>query len=128
MTIDGLTSNGGIFANGGTIDIISGRLTASAGDVIKEATTVKIKDNALLAVRGGDVTLGSTTDWASKGGVLLTDGTLTVKDFASSNGIFQANSGKLMLENSTFTVGKDSFINSSVETNIDSNSKLQILQ
>lgn len=126
LTIDGLTSNGGIFANGGTIDIISGRLTASAGDVIKEATTVKIKDNVLLAVRGGDVTLGATTDWASKGGVLLTDGTLTVKDFASSNGIFQANSGKLMLENSTFTVGKDSFINSSVETNIDSNSKLQI--
>lgn len=126
LTIDGLTSNGGILANGGTIDIISGRLTASAGDVIKEATTVKIKDNALLAVRGGDVTLGATTDWASKGGVLLTDGTLTVKDFASSNGIFQANSGKLMLENSTFTVGKDSFINSSVETNIDSNSKLQI--
>lgn len=126
LTIDGLTSNGGIFTNGGTIDIISGRLTASAGDVIKEATTVKIKDGALLAVRGGDVTLGATTDWASKGGVLLTDGTLTVKDFASSNGIFQANSGKLMLENSTFTVGKDSFINSSVETNIDSNSKLQI--
>lgn len=124
LTIDGLTSNGGIFANGGTIDIISGRLTASAGDVIKEATTVKIKDDALLAVRGGEVTLGATTDWASKGGVLLTDGTLTVKDFASSNGIFQANSGKLMLENSTFTVGKDSFINSSVETNIDSNSKL----
>lgn len=126
LTIDGLTSNGGIFANGGTLDIISGRLTASAGDVIKEATTVKIKDDALLAVRGGDVTLGATTDWASKGGVLLTDGTLTVKDFASSNGIFQANSGKLMLENSTFTVGKNSFINSSVETNIDSNSKLQI--
>lgn len=126
LTIDGLTSNGGIFANGGTIDIISGRLTASAGDVIKEATTVKIKDDALLAVRGGDVTLSATTDWDSKGGVLLTDGTLTVKDFASSNGIFQANSGKLMLENSTFTVGKDSFINSSVETNIDSNSKLQI--
>lgn len=126
LTIDGLTSNGGIFANGGTIDIISGRLTASAGDVIKEATAVKIKDDALLAVRGGDVTLGATTDWTSKGGVLLTDGTLTVKDFASSNGIFQANSGKLMLENSTFTVGKDSFINSSVETNIDSNSKLQI--
>lgn len=126
LTIDGLTSNGGIFANGGTIDIISGRLTASAGDVIKEATTVKIKDDALLAVRDGDVTLGSTTDWASKGGVLLTDGTLTVKDFASSNGIFQANSGKLMLKNSTFTVGKNSFINSSVGTNIDSNSKLQI--
>lgn len=126
LTIDGLTSNGGIFANGGTIDIISGRLTASAGDVIKEATTVKIKDDALLAVRGGDVTLGATTDWASKGGVLLTDGTLTVKDLSNSNGIFQANSGKLMLENSTFTVGKDSFINSSVETNIDSNSKLQI--
>lgn len=126
LTIDGLTSNGGIFANGGTIDIISGRLTASAGDVIKEATTVKIKDNALLAVRGGDVTLGATTDWASKGGVLLTDGTLTVKDLSNANGIFQANSGKLMLENSTFTVGKDSFINSSVETNIDSNSKLQI--
>lgn len=126
LTIDGLTSNGGIFANGGTIDIVSGRLTASAGDEIKEATTVKIKDDSLLAVSGGDVTLGATTDWASKGGVLLTDGTLTVKDFASSNGIFQANSGKLMLENSTFTVGKDSFINSSVETNIASNSKLQI--
>lgn len=126
LTIDGLTSNGGIFANGGAIDIISGRLTASAGDVIKETTTVKIKDDALLAVRGGDVTLGSTTDWASKGGVLLTDGTLTVKDLSNANGIFQANSGKLMLENSTFTVGKNSFINSSVETNIDSNSKLQI--
>lgn len=127
LTIDGLTSNGGIFANGGTIDIISGRLTASAGDVIKEATTVKIKDDALLAVRGGDVTLGANTDWASKGGVLLNNGALTIKNYLSnSNGIFQANSGKLMLENSTFTVGKDSFINSSVETNIDSNSKLQI--
>lgn len=127
LTIDGLTSNGGIFANGGAIDIISGRLTASAGDVIKEATTVKIKDDALLAVRGGDVTLGANTDWASKGGVLLNNGALTIKNYLSnSNGIFQANSGKLMLENSTFTVGKDSFINSSVETNIDSNSKLQI--
>lgn len=126
LTIDGLTSNGGIFANGGTIDIISGRLTASAGDVIKEATTVKIKDNALLAVRGGDVTLGANTDWASKGGVLLNNGALTIKDLSNANGIFQANSGKLMLENSTFTVGKDSFINSSVGTNIDSNSKLQI--
>lgn len=126
LTIDGLTSNGGIFANGGTIDIISGRLTASAGDVIKEATTVKIKDDALLAVRGGDVTLGSTTDWASKGGVLLNNGALTIKDLSNANGIFQANSGKLMLENSTFTVGKNSFINSSVETNIDSSSKLQI--
>lgn len=126
LTIDGLTSNGGIFANGGTIDIISGRLTASAGDVIKEATTVKIKDDALLAVRGGEVTLGATTDWASKGGVLLNNGALTIKDLSNANGIFQANSGKLMLENSTFTVGKDSFINSSVETNIDSNSKLQI--
>lgn len=126
LTIDGLTSNGGIFANGGIIDIISGRLTASAGDVIKEATTVKIKDNALLAVRGGDVTLGATTDWASKGGVLLNNGALTIKDLSNANGIFQANSGKLMLENSTFTVGKDSFINSSVGTNIDSNSKLQI--
>lgn len=127
LTIDGLTSNGGIFANGGTIDIVSGRLTASANDVIKEATTVKIKNNALLAVRGGDVTLGSTTDWASKGGVLLNNGALTIKNYLSnSNGIFQANSGKLMLENSTFTVGKDSFINSRVETNIASNSKLQI--
>lgn len=126
LTIDGLTSNGGIFANGGTIDIISGRLTASAGDVIKEATTVKIKDNALLAVRGGDVTLGANTDWASKGGVLLNNGALTIKDLSNANGIFQANSGKLMLENSTFTVGINSFINSSVETNIDSNSKLQI--
>lgn len=126
LTIDGLTSNGEIFANGGTIDIISGRLTASAGDVIKEATTVKIKDDALLAVRGGDVTLGATTDWASKGGVLLNNGALTIKDLSNANGIFQANSGKLMLENSTFTVGKDSFINSSVETNIDSSSKLQI--
>lgn len=126
LTIDGLTSNGGIFANGGTIDIISGRLTASAGDVIKEATTVKIKDDALLAVRGGDVTLGANTDWASKGGVLLNNGALTIKDLSNANGIFQANSGKLMLENSTFTVGKDSFINSSVDTNIDSNSKLQI--
>ena len=126
LTIDGLTSNGGIFANGGIIDIISGRLTASAGDVIKEATTVKIKDNALLAVRGGDVTLGANTDWASKGGVLLNNGALTIKDLSNANGIFQANSGKLMLENSTFTVGKNSFINSSVETNIDSNSKLQI--
>lgn len=126
LTIDGLTSNGGIFANGGTIDINSGRLTASAGDVIKEATTVKIKDDALLAVRGGDVTLGANTDWASKGGVLLNNGALTIKDLSNSNGIFQANSGKLMLENSTFTVGKDSFINSSVETNIASNSKLQI--
>ena len=126
LTIDGLTSNGGIFANGGTIDIVSGRLTASANDVIKEATTVKIKDDSLLVVRGGDVTLGANTDWASKGGVLLTDGTLKINNFSKSNGIFQANSGKLMLENSTFTVGKDSFINSSVETNIASNSKLQI--
>lgn len=126
LTLDGLTSNGGIFANGGTIDIISGRLTASAGDVIKEATTVKIKDDALLAVRGGDVTLGANTDWASKGGVLLNNGALTIKDLSNANGIFQANSGKLMLKNSTFTVGKNSFINSSVGTNIDSNSKLQI--
>ncbi len=127
LTIDGLTSNGTIAANGGTIDIISGRLTASAGDMIKEATTVKIKDDALLTVSGGDVTLGTTTDWASKGGVLLTDGTLTVKDFTSSNGIFQATNGELnIIENSTFTVGKDSFINSDVETNIDSNSNLQI--
>ena len=126
LTIDGLTSNGGIFANGGTIDINSGRLTASARDEIKEATTVKIKDDSLLAVSGGDVTLGATTDWASKGGVLLTDGTLKINNFSKSNGIFQATNGELNIKNSTFTVGKDSFINSSVKTNIASNSKLQI--
>lgn len=126
LTIDGLTSNGTIAANGGTIDIVSGKLTVSANDVIKEATTVKIADNSLLYVNGGDVTLGTNTDWASKGGVLLADGSLTVKDFASSNGIFQATNGELNIENSTFTVGQDSFINSDVETNIDSNSNLKI--
>lgn len=127
LTLDGLTSNGGFGFNGGTVELINNaKLTAAENDIITKETTVKIADNTLLDVNGGDVTLGQNTDWASNGGVLLNNGALTIKDFASSNGIFQANSGKLMLENSTFTVGKDSFINSSVETNIDSNSKLQI--
>lgn len=127
LTLDGLTSNGGFGFNGGTVELINNaKLTAAGNDIITKETTVKIANNTLLDVNGGDVTLGQNTDWAANGGVLLNNGALTIKDFASSNGIFQANSGKLMLENSTFTVGKDSFINSSVETNIDSNSKLQI--
>ena len=126
LIIDGLTSNGGIMANGGTIDLVSGKLTASTNDVIKDATTVKIADNALLDVKGGDVTLGSNTEWKSKGGVLLDNGKLTVKDFTKANGILQANGGTLDIINSTLTIGENGHIRGEVETSIDSNSTLKI--
>ncbi len=127
LTIDGLKSNGGIFANGGTINILNkGELTVSTNDVIKDTSIVKVADNSWLKINGGDVTLGANTVWDSNGGVLLNNGALIIKDLSNSNGIFQANSGKLMLENSIFKVGKNSSINSGVNAIIDSNSKLQI--
>ena len=126
LIIDGLTSNGGIAANGGTIDIVSGRLTASTNDIIKEATTVKIADNTLLYVNGGDVTLGTNTDWKSKGGVLLDNGKLTVKDFTSDNGILQANNGTLDINNSTLAIGESGHIEENVITKISNTSILKI--
>ena len=128
LTIDGLTSNGGIFANGGTIDIISGRLTASAGDVIKEATTVKIKDDALLAVRGGDVTLagtGTNSDTWSGNVILRENGHLTAGGF-NSNGKLLASGGTLDVVGGRLNVIQDSIISKEVKTTIYNDSELSI--
>ena len=128
LTIDGLTSNGGIFANGGIIDIISGRLTASAGDVIKEATTVKIKDNALLAVRGGDVTLagtGTNSDTWSGNVILRENGHLTAGGF-NSNGKLLASGGTLDVVGGRLNVIQDSIISKEVKTTIYNDSELSI--
>lgn len=128
LTIDGLTSNGGIFANGGTIDIISGRLTASAGDVVKEATTVKIKDNALLVVRGGDVTLagtGTNSDTWSGNVILRENGHLTAGGF-NSNGKLLASGGTLDVVGGRLNVIQDSIISKEVKTTIYNDSELSI--
>lgn len=128
LTIDGLTSNGGIFANGGTIDIISGSLTASAGDVIKEATTVKIKDDALLAVRGGDVTLagtGTNSDTWSGNVILRENGHLTAGGF-NSNGKLLASGGTLDVVGGRLNVIQDSIISKEVKTTIYNDSELSI--
>ena len=128
LTIDGLTSNGGIFANGGTIDIISGRLTASAGDEIKEATTVKIKDDALLAVRGGDVTLagtGTNSDTWSGNVILRENGHLTAGGF-NSNGKLLASGGTLDVVGGRLNVIQDSIISKEVKTTIYNDSELSI--
>ena len=128
LTIDGLTSNGGIFANGGTIDIISGRLTASAGDVIKEATTVKIKDDSLLAVSGGDVTLagtGTNSDTWSGNVILRENGHLTAGGF-NSNGKLLASGGTLDVVGGRLNVIQDSIISKEVKTTIYNDSELSI--
>lgn len=128
LTIDGLTSNGGIFANGGTIDIISGRLTASAGDEIKEATTVKIKDDALLAVSGGDVTLagtGTNSDTWSGNVILRENGHLTAGGF-NSNGKLLASGGTLDVVGGRLNVIQDSIISKEVKTTIYNDSELSI--
>lgn len=128
LTIDGLTSNGGIFANGGTIDIVSGRLTASAGDVIKESTTVKIKDDALLAVRGGDVTLagtGTNSDTWSGNVILRENGHLTAGGF-NSNGKLLASGGTLDVVGGRLNVIQDSIISKEVKTTIYNDSELSI--
>ena len=128
LTIDGLTSNGGIFANGGTIDIVSGRLTASANDVIKEATTVKIKDDALLAVRGGDVTLagtGTNSDTWSGNVILRENGHLTAGGF-NSNGKLLASGGTLDVVGGRLNVIQDSIISKEVKTTIYNDSELSI--
>ena len=129
LTIDGLTSNGGFAFNGGTVNLVNGgALTAAENDIITKETTVKIGDGTLLAVNGGNVTLDKNTDWASNGGVLLEKGTLTINDFAGTNGngILQANNGTLDIKNSTLTVGKNSRIDENVETAIFTDSNLKI--
>lgn len=128
LTIDGLTSNGEIFANGGTIDIISGRLTASAGDEIKEATTVKIKDDSLLAVSGGDVTLagtGTNSDTWSGNVILRENGHLTAGGF-NSNGKLLASGGTLDVVGGRLNVIQDSIISKEVKTTIYNDSELSI--
>ena len=128
LTIDGLTSNGGIFANGGTIDIVSGRLTASANDVIKEATTVKIKDDSLLAVSGGDVTLagtGTNSDTWSGNVILRENGHLTAGGF-NSNGKLLASGGTLDVVGGRLNVIQDSIISKEVKTTIYNDSELSI--
>lgn len=128
LTLDGLTSNGGIFANGGTIDINSGRLTASAGDEIKEATTVKIKDDALLAVSGGDVTLagtGTNSDTWSGNVILRENGHLTAGGF-NSNGKLLASGGTLDVVGGRLNVIQDSIISKEVKTTIYNDSELSI--
>ncbi len=128
LTIDGLTSNGGIFANGGTIDIVSGRLTASAGDEIKEATTVKIKEDSLLAVSGGDVTLagtGTNSDTWSGNVILRENGHLTAGGF-NSNGKLLASGGTLDVVGGRLNVIQDSIISKEVKTTIYNDSELSI--
>lgn len=126
LTLNGLSSNGIITAEGGNLNLNSGNLYIAsksliAGDGNNPAVT--IADNANLNIAGGNVTLNSNDTW--KGNVNMVSGELNI-DNISENGKIQAVGGDLNINNGTLTVENGSFITSEVNAYIDSNSTIDI--
>ena len=113
-----------ITANSGNLNINNGSLIVGENSTIQEAVATNIKTGATLQVNeGGEVAIGSSSDWEGK--TILNGGDLTVKGL-TSNGIIQAGTGNLTVDGGKLTVGENSYIASAVSTVINPNSTLDI--
>lgn len=111
-------------AVGGNLNINNMNLNIGTNSLIAKNVSTNINSDASLSVNtGGNVTLGSTSNWSGK--VLVNGGDFTV-DGLTSNGIIQARSGNVTIQNGNLTVDGNSIINDAVKLSVKPTGVLDI--
>lgn len=111
-------------AVGGNLNINNMNLNIGTNSLIDKNVSTNINSDASLSVNtGGNVTLGSTSNWSGK--VLVNGGDFTV-DGLTSNGIIQAGSGNVTIQNGNLTVDGNSIINDAVKLSVKPTGVLDI--
>lgn len=111
-------------AVGGNLNINNMNLNIGTNSLIAKNVSTNINSDASLSVNtGGNVTLGSTSNWSGK--VLVNGGDFTV-DGLTSNGIIQAGSGNVTIQNGNLTVDGNSIINDAVKLSVKPTGVLDI--
>ena len=126
LTLNNVTNYSGAVLNatGGTLNINNMNLNIGTNSFIDKNVSTNINSNATLSVNtGGNVTLGSTSNWIGK--VIVNGGDFTT-DGITSNGIIQAGSGNITIQNGNLSVKENSIINNAVKLSIKSTGILDI--
>ena len=111
-------------AVGGNLNINNMNLNIGTNSLIDKNVSTNINSDASLSVNtGGNVTLGSTSNWSGK--VLVNGGDFTV-DGLTSNGIIQAGSGNVTIQNGNLAVDGNSIINDAVKLSVKPTGVLDI--
>lgn len=111
-------------AVGGNLNINNMNLNIGTNSLIDKNVSTNINSDASLSVNtGGNVTLGSTSNWSGK--VLVNGGDFTV-DGLTSNGIIKAGSGNVTIQNGNLTVDGNSIINDAVKLSVKPTGVLDI--
>lgn len=126
LTLNNVTNYSGAILNatGGTLNINNMNLNIGTNSFIDKNVSTNINSDATLSVNtGGNVTLGSTSNWIGK--VVVNGGDFTT-DGITSNGIIQAGSGNITIQNGNLNIKENSIINNAVKLSIKSTGILDI--
>ena len=115
LTIDGMTSNGGLTATIGSVNLAGGSLTLANGSSIADAVNTTITGDVNLT--GGSLALNSSDSWTGNITVNDTNASLTI-DGMTSNGGLTATTGSVNLAGGSLTLANGSSIADAVNTTI----------
>ena len=118
LTIDGMTSNGGLTATTGSVNLAGGSLTLANGSSIADAVNTTITGDVNLT--GGSLALNSSDSWTGNITVNDTNASLTI-DGMTSNGGLTATTGSVNLAGGSLTLANGSSIANAVNTTITGN-------
>ena len=119
-----LMTNGVLESSSGTLNVNSGKLTVATSSFVETATVFNLLAGAELSITGGEVSFDNGDKWIGK--VTLDDGKLNL-DGLTSNGIIEANAGRLYLGSGTLSLTEDSYITQEVKTVFDKGSVISIV-
>lgn len=123
LTINNISSNGQLVADGGNINLESGNLNIASGSIISSNATTTVAGN--LNITGGDVTLDSATSDSWSGNVNLSNGNLTL-DGLTSNGKLTATGGNLDVKSGDLAIENGSSIGLDTILNVENGSNISI--
>ena len=126
LTLNNVTNYSGAILNatGGNLNINNMNLNIGTNSLIDKNVSTNINSDASLSVNtGGNVTLGSTSNWIGK--VVVNGGDFTT-DGITSNGIIQAGSGNITIQNGNLNIKENSIINNAVKLSIKPTGVLDI--
>ena len=115
LTIDGMTSNGGLTATTGSVNLAGGSLTLANGSSIANAVNTTITGDVNIA--DGSLALNSGDSWTGNITVNDTNASLTI-DGMTSNGGLTATTGSVNLAGGSLTLANGSSIANTVNTTI----------
>ncbi len=125
LTAGGFNSNGKLIASDGTLDVVGGRLNVIQDSIIsKEVKTTIYNDSELNITNGGKVQINDNDLWEGK--VSLNGGRLDLIDYDNTTTQgqgFEANTGNLIISNSTFNMYDDYTVAKDVDVALANDSK-----